>query len=186
MSEVQKVDTDSEQNCSKDDNDIDVVMELPKKPLLSFGINRILGERDVNRSRSPSPEISHENSESDVEQNDAELNGHRSTSSSPAFMTSASPSKYDMTFTSHAHSIYPLDVASSTLLPLAGCGLYRGSHGIVKVPAQRPHTMLHMFSPYSIPWMDFRRDRFGGKKIEHFWMMKHVLYVCVICCCCCY
>lgn len=173
MAETDKTEADQDQKSFKEESDDEpCVAEIPKKPLLSFGINRILGERTLTRSRTPSPStcMSHgeendqqceSDTELDVTHSDAEP---RSTSSSPRSSPSLSPSKYDAVFSSPAHSIYPLDLASSGLLPLPGCGLYRGSHGIVKVPAQRPHAMLQMFNPYSIPWMDFRRDRFGGNR----------------------
>lgn len=170
MSDTEKIeDVVSKSSCSEESNE-PLKKEILKKPSLSFGINRILGER---KSRSPSLTSSHEDDtehcESDIDiKDDADVEEThsdvepRSTSSSPALSPSFTTSKYDAAFMSQAHSLYPLDLTTSALLPLPGCGLYRSGHGIVKVPAQRPHTVLHMFNPYNIPWMDFRRDRFGG------------------------
>jgi len=176
MTEEKHREKKEEKCCESDVEDDANIVELPKKPMLSFGINRILGKRNVGRSRSPSPTFSHSDTycdhdsdnddeeNIDIEQNNSDVEP-RSTPSSRASSPSLSTSKYDVAFASPAQSIYPLDLATSALLPLPGCSLYRSGHGIVKVPAQRPHTMLHMFNPYSIPWMDFRRDRFGGNLV---------------------
>lgn len=144
---------DSQENSEK-------IVECTNKPKLSFGINAILGERK--RSRSLSPTISLAGTTEQKEDSDhdnVDSDNDHSRSSSPVTSPTLSTSKYDESF---AQNLYPLDLASSALLPLAGCGLYRGTHGVVKVPAQRPHPMLHMFNPYNIPWIDFRRDRYGG------------------------
>ena len=166
---MSKEDSKESQSETKHMKDSDSAEQKATKPRLSFGITRILGE-SRQRSRSLSPKKDRKDSSSDFEvddsdadvisdheQNDVEETRSESPSSSPTLSTS----KYDGSL-GQSPSIYPLDLASSAMFPLAGCGLYRGPHGVIKVPAQRPHPMMQLFTPYSIPWVDFRRDRFGG------------------------
>ncbi|XP_052771125.1 T-cell leukemia homeobox protein 3-like [Mya arenaria] len=155
-----------------------------KKPHLSFGISQILGSRGFCKSRSLSPsdckiDVTDDEEErcasdndvdgiDDVERelSDTEADGRKSPSRSAASSPALSTSKYEDALNAHAHTMYSLDLSGTPLLPLAaGCGLYRTSTGLIKVPAQRPHPMLHMFNPYNIPWIDFRRDRFGGETL---------------------
>lgn len=37
------------------------------------------------------------------------------------------------------------------------------STGVIRVPTHRPHPVVPLWPNYSIPWVDIRRDRFGGK-----------------------
>jgi len=148
-----------------------------KRPHLSFGISQILGCHSRTRSRSSSPSCSKvdvtddedERCESDVDVNDSDhelsdSDAQKSPSHSVTSSPTLSASKYEEALQAHARSMYPLDLTGTSLFPLgAACGLYRTSAGLVKVPAQRPHPVLHMLNPYNIPWIDFRRDRFGGK-----------------------
>lgn len=156
--------SEKEVNDSSDDINVegDRSVEKVKKPKLSFGITQILGDRTRSRSSSPASSINGTSDDKCDSDNEREISDNgRSRSTSPVTSPTLSTSKYDEAF-AHAQGIYPLDLATGTLLPLGGCGLYRSAHGVVKVPAQRPHPMIHMFNPYSIPWIDFRRDRFGG------------------------
>lgn len=38
-----------------------------------------------------------------------------------------------------------------------------GSSGVIKVPAHRPATVMPIWTSYSLPWLDTRRDRFGSE-----------------------
>lgn len=138
----------------------------PDKPLnLSFGINRILGERNSQRSRSETPDI-HVASDDDVSVSGdvtpvprySQSPVDRSRTPSPSTPRVQSP-KYDAV--TMLPSVYPYDLANA-MIPFTGCGVYRGPHGVIKVPAHRAQPVMQLFTPYSIPWVDFRRDRFGG------------------------
>lgn len=162
------------ESCVDNKADVDKSLERTKKPKLSFGINQILGEQRCSRSSSREASTS-DKCDSDNEREASDTGRSRSTS--PVTSPTLSSLKYDEAF-AHAHGVFPLDLATGSLLPLAGCGLYRSSHGVVKVPAQRPHPMFQMFNPYSIPWIDFRRDRFGG---GHASSMSYILHMSLSC-----
>ena len=150
----------------------EVDMKLLDKPLnLSFGINRILGDKRTQRELLASPNTVHVSS--DVEVSDSE--GHsehnnetverpsrspaeRSEASSPA-----SPTLHTQKFdpVTMLPSMYPFELTNS-MLPFTGYGMYRGPNGVIKVPAHRAQPVMQLFTPYAIPWVDFRRDRFGG------------------------
>ncbi|XP_052227026.1 T-cell leukemia homeobox protein 3-like isoform X2 [Dreissena polymorpha] len=177
------VECQSKNDTQKEKHDSSSESKSPvKKPHLSFGISQILSGKSSRNSMSPSPtdsvsdvidandvkSDSENEHELDIENEDriySEGEGRKSPSTSPAL----SASKYQAALASHAQAMYSLDFAGTPLFSLAGCGLYRGtSGGLVKVPAQRPHPMLQMFNPYNIPWIDFRRDRFGVvRRIGH-------------------
>ena len=136
------------------------------KPLnLSFGINRILGDKRSTSARSESPNI-HVTSDDDVSVN-GDVTSIQRCSESP-FDRSRTPSPSSPRLQTHKYdavnmvpSVYPYEL-SNTMIPFTGCGLYRGPHGVIKVPAHRAQPVMQLFAPYSIPWVDFRRDRFGG------------------------
>ena len=144
----------------------ETVSQCHDKPLnLSFGINRILGDKRSESVRSDSPNI-HVTSDDDVSEN-GDVNPVQRCPESP-FDRSRTPSpssprlptqKYDAV--DMVPSVYPYELAN-TMIPFTGCGIYRGPHGVIKVPAHRAQPVMQLFAPYSIPWVDFRRDRFGG------------------------
>ena len=164
--------TDSKE-ISEDENPIsnnENEIKCLDKPLnLSFGINRILGEKRTQRVHSASSSIVHVTSDVDVSDSDEPAHVQRRSQSPTERSGASSPSsptmqaqKYD-TLTM-LPSVYPFDL-TNTMIPFTGCGVYRGPHGVIKVPAHRAQPVMQLFTPYAIPWVDFRRDRFGGMYI---------------------
>lgn len=166
--------SDSKENSSdRRLNGNEKTIKFLEKPLnLSFGINRILGEKRSQRTRSVSPNIVHVASDDDVSEIDDVTHTERRSPSptersrTPSPSSPSSPKLQSLNYdtVTMLPSVYPFDI-SNTMLPFTGCGMYRGPHGVIKVPAHRAQPVMQLFTPYSIPWVDFRRDRFGGLSI---------------------
>ena len=159
--------SDLKENVAGDRRSGDETMsQCLEKPLnLSFGINRILGDKRSPSTRSDSPNI-RVTSDDDVSVNGDVTSVQRCSQSPLDRSRTPSPSsprlqtqKYDAV--TIVPSIYPYELANS-MIPFTGCGIYRGPHGVIKVPAHRAQPVMQLYAPYSIPWVDFRRDRFGG------------------------
>ena len=119
-----------------EDAETDSQKETTSVSELSFSIKKILGDRD-NGSKNGECE-----------------------KSSVTLGQSAANSFYDYgSGYGHFRGTSALPIGSLTCVPL-----FSGSDGsgVIRVPMHRPHPVVPVWTSYAVPWLDIRRDRFGG------------------------